>query len=1072
MPLATRRPAPPPVRRPAASKPPTRQPAVRAHVLDVPFELRGVPQAHGAPWDAAAKAYIFRGERLPDALIPYRCQPHSWERFKEDEINGGAAVASPPSREVKLRPHQIEAAAAVKAALKAGRSGFLIADDVGLGKTMETWASILAMPDADTVLIVCPLAVVAHWRRTIEWMGDGGKRVVVINYDRLKKLFEVSPEAVAKMAARRRRKGRRIQTGKGVARHGEAAEFDVVVWDEAHKCFPYDTPIPTDQGNLPIGEIVEQRLPVYVLSWNPETGKTSYLPITGWFDNPSEGRFIDIHHETGTLRLTPDHPVWILGYGLTPARVLTELHDRPGLRALWAATAGDGRSPEHRELLFTAARLRNGALRRSHDTLPVVRDTVRFREGHKQKPPMLARLSLGSQEVHGASAISGGDGMHLLRDLVLVPEEDGQSSSVLTGVQNPSGHAAKDGGEGLCQLQRVLPDPHKGEGNREVLQPKLLQSNRVETTSESPRGNECSVYKAEGHFKLLTLSGALRARAHQEEAILLDQLRQHQSERLPLRSAGVRSEDEGPLRGECTSLQGQEDAPAFRTDEGKQSDEDAGCDRENLQGHARENLPRPRGQWTTHEAPDASGADDWPGSGLHGACHQRAPEGNAGSRVQESSDALQGGYLDARHEGLRGGGRGQPSNEALEILGSTEDGDARPLRVVGHSLHERADPGGAGEGSCRGDRVYSIEVAPYHVHFADGVLVSNCRNPESARAKMSAKISAEADFILWLSATAGQNPLELSYLAPLLAESTGSRASQLKDYVAWCKDQGIGVIKGAYGKVQWRGASPDEKVRDGSDQDLEKIRGILFGGRIPSGIRRSPTDIAGWPEINRILLPIEMEGEDRRLYDEAWNEFRRQMELARAGGKDSKNALVVRLRFRQKASLLRTAATLDLALELLEQGQQVAISVAFMETLEVLREALEKAGVRVAVIHGKIGAAEKEAQRLDFQHGRRTACLFTVEDGISLHQGEYNEAKRSNILHDIRWSAIQMKQIEGRTHRDGKFSQVYWMVGEGTVEEDIARVVVGRIASMGKMQGDAETIDEIERMLMSMRSPS
>ena len=34
---------------------------------------------------------------------------------------------------------------------------------------------------------------------------------------------------------------------------------------------------------------------------------------------------------------------------------------------------------------------------------------------------------------------------------------------------------------------------------------------------------------------------------------------------------------------------------------------------------------------------------------------------------------------------------------------------------------------------------------------------------------------------IWLSATAGQNPLELSYLAPLLAGVTESRAADLKD---------------------------------------------------------------------------------------------------------------------------------------------------------------------------------------------------------------------------------------------------------------------------------------------------
>src|SRR5207249_162818 len=99
-----------------------------------------------------------------------------------------------------------------------------LADDVGLGKTITAWDAILRMK-AQTILIVCPLAVIAHWRRTIEAMGDGGKDVVVINYDRLGKLFEVSP------AARKK-----IRTKKGLARAGTAPDFDVVVLDESHRC--------------------------------------------------------------------------------------------------------------------------------------------------------------------------------------------------------------------------------------------------------------------------------------------------------------------------------------------------------------------------------------------------------------------------------------------------------------------------------------------------------------------------------------------------------------------------------------------------------------------------------------------------------------------------------------------------------------------------------------------------------------------------------------------------------------------------------------------------------------------
>ena len=339
-----------------------------------------------------------------------------------------------------------------------------------------------------------------------------------------------------------------------------------------------------------------------------------------------------------------------------------------------------------------------------------------------------------------------------------------------------------------------------------------------------------------------------------------------------------------------------------------------------------------------------------------------------------------------------------------------------------------------------------------------------CKNPTTARAKFAAKLNAKAGFVLWLSATAGQNPLELSYLAPLLARITGDRPGELKDFEAWCLKQGLGVQRGDYGRWEWRG----------DPADCEKVRAMLFDGRVPAGIRRRPQDIAGWPEINRVLIPIALEGRARQLYGEAWTAFREELALE-ARGRDPRCALAAMLRFRQKGSLLRVPGTIDLVMELLENGHQVAISVAFIETLEAIWEGLERhlSDGACAAIHGQLSAAEKEQERLRFQRGQAQVVLFTVEEGISLHQGEQlsetergSDTPRSEVIHDLRWSAIQMAQIEGRCHRDGNFAQMYWTFADDTIEERIAQIVCGRIQSMKGMVGDdVETIREIGRLL-------
>src|SRR5258708_5306554 len=82
-----------------------------------------------------------------------------------------------------------------------------------------------------------------------------------------------------------------------------------------------------------------------------------------------------------------------------------------------------------------------------------------------------------------------------------------------------------------------------------------------------------------------------------------------------------------------------------------------------------------------------------------------------------------------------------------------------------------------------------------------------------------------------------------------------------------------------------------------------------------------------------------------------------------------RGALAAVLRLRQKGSLIRVEGTVALALELLENGHQVAISVAFLETLEALRESLTKEGFVCAALHGATPAGEREAERMRFQRG-------------------------------------------------------------------------------------------------------
>jgi hypothetical protein len=336
------------------------------------------------------------------------------------------------------------------------------------------------------------------------------------------------------------------------------------------------------------------------------------------------------------------------------------------------------------------------------------------------------------------------------------------------------------------------------------------------------------------------------------------------------------------------------------------------------------------------------------------------------------------------------------------------------------------------------------------------------RNPGAQQSMVCRHMATLAQFTIYMSATAGQSPHELSYLGKLLNHATGGVNGDLDEFRALMKRLRIGRAKGRWKNWHWEPNEADRKV----------MSELLYKGEQAIGLRRRPEDIAGWPEVQRALAPTALDAEHRRLYEATWREFRRELGLA-GGSTRRPTGWAADLRFRQKASLLRTSGTADFALDLLDNGEQVAISVAFLETSAMLADLLQRRGFSVGEINGTQPGDRNEQIRIAFQRGELSAVIFTVTESISLHQGELpgGERPRSLVIHDLRHSAIQLQQIEGRCHRDGKRAIIYYTYAEDTVEEKVAATVIGRMAAMDGMAGDdTSLLDEIAKIVESALS--
>jgi hypothetical protein len=319
----------------------------------------------------------------------------------------------------------------------------------------------------------------------------------------------------------------------------------------------------------------------------------------------------------------------------------------------------------------------------------------------------------------------------------------------------------------------------------------------------------------------------------------------------------------------------------------------------------------------------------------------------------------------------------------------------------------------------------------------------------------------DAPFVLLATATPAHSPLELPYLAPHFAAVSGEPLRAWSDLPARLAAHGFHVERGRYGWA-WTEDAEDRRA------DLARLRSWLAGGDPPATLHRA----APWGQVSVTGTPVQLTPGERARYEAEWSEFRAEMQLARRKRETARGRAAL-LRFRQKAGLIRASATVDWVKAQVEAERQVAVSVEFVETAaDPIRQALLDGGIPVAAIYGR-DRFDVEAERLRFQTGQALVCVFTVTASISLHAGELlpggrtaSGTPRVGLFHQPRFSGIAARQVTGRTHRDHQVSPWRIAYAADTVEEQVARVMVERLAVTGSTAGgDTAGLRQVAELL-------
>lgn len=195
---------------------------------------------------------------IPSGALPDVPEPDRWDDPQTlgaliDAVRWGAVASAdvttlqaPFRAGIHIKDYQLEP---VAKALRMPRVALLVADDVGLGKTIEAGLVIhemLLRHRVRRVLVVCPASLTLKWRD--EMLEKFGLAFTVLDADALRNLrrthglqanpFTAHPRMIISLPWLRTPRVQRLLDEVLDSSHHHPAFFDLLVVDEAHHCAP------------------------------------------------------------------------------------------------------------------------------------------------------------------------------------------------------------------------------------------------------------------------------------------------------------------------------------------------------------------------------------------------------------------------------------------------------------------------------------------------------------------------------------------------------------------------------------------------------------------------------------------------------------------------------------------------------------------------------------------------------------------------------------------------------------------------------------------------------------------
>jgi SNF2 family DNA or RNA helicase len=232
----------------------------------------------------------------------------------------------------------------------------------------------------------------------------------------------------------------------------------------------------------------------------------------------------------------------------------------------------------------------------------------------------------------------------------------------------------------------------------------------------------------------------------------------------------------------------------------------------------------------------------------------------------------------------------------------------------------------------------------------------------------------------------------------------------------------------------------------------------------PYMIRRTKKECLDLPAKIRTLRHVEMSATARKAYDQAFADMRAKYKRRLAAGEISDNAeaLVMLTHLRRAGSIAKVESALEMAEEILEQGNSVVLFTEFVESAESICKALSSYGAElltgdVTGKDGDTGLSKRQTMVDRFQNKTSRVFISTIRAG---GVGITLTAASDVLLVDRPWTPGDAEQAEDRCYRIGQAATVntQWLQANG-VDEKIDQLLLDKSKRISLvLEGERKTM--------------